>query len=151
MKVKTLGNIKNLFISKKNFSDRINQSELIIDTNGVFIDKFYGLNANRSVLITSLGSYEIAKQNNIDIHYGQLGENILIDFNLDMLRLNMQLKIGEVILEVTQHCTICNSLSKIDEKLPKLLEHDRGVFAKVIHGGIIKQGNVMESLENSNG
>ena len=146
MKVKTLGNIKSLFISKKNFEDRIKQSELIVDTDGVFIDKFYGQNISRSVLITSLGSYAIAKQNNIEIHYGQLGENILVDFNLEMLKLNMQLKIGEVILEISQQCTICNSLSKIDEKLPKLLEHDRGVFAKVIHGGIIKNGDKIESL-----
>jgi len=146
MKVKTLGNIKSLFISKKNFEDRIKQSELIVDTDGVFIDKFYGQNISRSVLITSLGSYAIAKQNNIEIHYGQLGENILVDFDLEMLKLNMQLKIGEVILEISQQCTICNSLSKIDEKLPKLLEHDRGVFAKVIHGGIIKNGDKIESL-----
>lgn len=146
MKIKTLGNIINLFISKKDFVDRINQSELIIDTDGVFIDKFYGQNTNRSVLITSLGSYEIAKQNGIDIHHGQLGENILIDFNLNMLELNKQFKIGDVILEISQQCTICNSLSKIDEKLPKLLEHDRGVFAKVIHGGIIKNGDKVEII-----
>ena len=108
------------------------------------IDKFYGHNTNRSILITSLDSYEIAKQNNIDINYGQLGENILIDFNLNVLKLNMQLKIGEVILEISQQCTICNSLSKIDKKLPKLLEHDRGIFAKIITGGIIKQDDIVE-------
>ena len=81
MKVKTLGNIMNLFISKKGVENRIKQSELIMDTDGVFIDKFYGQNINRSVLITSTESYEIAKQHKIDIHDGQLGENILINFN----------------------------------------------------------------------
>ena len=148
MNIKKLGSIVTLFISKKNFEDRIKQSELIVDKDGAFIDKFYGKNISRSVLITSLNSYQIAKQNDIDISYGQLGENILVDFNLDMLKLNMKLKIGEVILEVTKQCTMCNSLSKIDEKLPKLLEHDRGVFVKVINNGIINQNDIVESLEN---
>lgn len=146
MKMKTLGNIISLFISKKDVTDRINQSELVMDKDGVFIDKFYGQNRDRSVLITSLNSYEIAKINNIDIGYGKLGENILVDFNLDKLKLNMQLKIGEVVLQISRECTICNSLSDIDEKLPKLLEHDRGIFAKVIQGGIIKQGDKIETI-----
>ena len=151
MKVKTFGNIISLFISKKDFADRIKQSELIVDQDGVFIDKYYGKNINRSVLVSSLHSYEIAKQNDIKIHHGQLGENIIVDFDLNMLKLNKRLKIGDVILEITQQCTMCNSLLTIDEKLPKLLEHDRGVFVKVINEGIIKQGDIVESLENNNG
>ena len=147
MKTKKLGNIVELYISKKEYDGRLNQSELIIDSDGVFVDKFYGKNKTRSVLLTSLDSYNIAKENDIKIKYGQLGENILIDFDLNLLKLNVRLKIGDVILEISQHCTICNSLSKIDHKLPKLLEKDRGVFAKVIEGGIIKQGDKIEYLE----
>ena len=148
MKVKTFGNIISLFISKKDFVDRIKQSELIVDQDGVFIDKYYGKDINRSVLITSLKSYEIAKQNNIKINHGQLGENIIVDFDLNMLKSNMRLNIDGVVLEISQRCTMCNSLLAIDDKLPKLLEHDRGVFAKVINEGIIKEGDIMENLEN---
>jgi MOSC domain-containing protein YiiM len=34
---------------------------------------------------------------------------------------------------------MCDHLSKIDESLPTLLKDDRGIFAKVIEGGVIKK------------
>jgi MOSC domain-containing protein YiiM len=48
---------------------------------------------------------------------------------------------GEVLLQISQNCTICDHLSSIDEKLPDLLKDDRGIFAKVIKGGVIKKGD----------
>ena len=69
--------------------------------------------------------------------YGDLGENIIVDFNPYTLEENSQIKIGEVTLEISQHCTLCKSLAKVDSKLPKLLKNDRGVFAKVIQAGKI--------------
>jgi len=139
-----LGNIVELFISKQKYDGRINQSELSIDENGVFIDKYYGKDKVRSILIASTKSYEMVKQEDIEIDYGELGENILVDFDLSLLKIGMQLKIGEVVLEITQNCTICNHLSKIDERVPALLQSDRGIFAKAILGGVIKkQDNII--------
>jgi len=139
-----LGNIIELFISKQKYDGRINQSELSIDENGVFIDKYYGKDKVRSILIASTKSYEMVKQEDIEIDYGELGENILVDFDLSLLKIGMQLKIGEVVLEITQNCTICNHLSKIDERVPTLLQSDRGIFAKAILGGVIKkQDNII--------
>jgi len=139
-----LGNIVELFISKQKYDGRINQSELSIDENGVFIDKYYGKDKVRSILIASTKSYEMVKQEDIEIDYGELGENILVDFDLSLLKIGMQLKIGEVVLEITQNCTICNHLSKIDERVPTLLQSDRGIFAKAILGGVIKkQDNII--------
>lgn len=75
------------------------------------------------------------------MEYGSLGENILIDYNVYNLSMGTQLKIGEVIVEITQNCTICNYLSIIDKSLPKLLRNDRGIFVKVIQSGVIKEGD----------
>jgi MOSC domain-containing protein YiiM len=149
VKNKILGKITNLFISKKGFINRIKQNELVVDTNGVLSDKYYGSGTARSVLITSLNSYELANNNEINILFGQLGENLLVDFDLNVLKPGVLLKSGEVILEITQKCTICNSLSKIDEKLPKLLESDRGVFAKVVKSGTIKENNTLNLIDNN--
>ncbi len=73
------------------------------------------------------------------------GENILVDFDLSLVKIGMQLKIGEVVLEITQNCTNNgNHLSKIDERVPALLQSDRGIFAKAILGGVIKkQDNII--------
>lgn len=53
--------------------------------------------------------------------------------------MGQKLHVGDVILEITQNCTMCDHPSKIDKQLPTLLKHDRGIFAKVIKGGVIKK------------
>ncbi len=139
MKNKSLGNIINLFISKKGVKKHLEQSELILDKNGVLTDKFYAKNIQRSVLICSVYGYTVAREKNIDISYGELGENIIVDFDISKLHEGDYLKIGETEIEITQNCTICQSLSKIDPTLTTLLKNDSGIFAKVIKDGIIKK------------
>jgi len=134
-----LGKIIELFISKEKYDGRINQTELAVDEDGVFIDKFYGKDRERSILIASTKAYDMVKKK-IDINYGELGENILIDFDLDLLKVGMKLKIGKVVLEIAHNCTICDHLSEINKEVPTLLKNDRGVFAKVVVGGLIKKG-----------
>jgi len=102
-------------------------------------DKFYNKSVNRSILISCLSSYTLTKSHNIEIPFGYLGENILLDYNPYKLKIGTHLKIGNVILEITQNCTICNHLAIIDKSIPELLKNDRGIFAKVIKSGEIKQ------------
>ena len=151
MKSYKLGTIEDLFISKEDIKDRLNQSEIVVDENGVFIDKFYGKDIARSILITSINSYEIAENKGIKLIYGQLGENILVDFPLSRLHIGDRLQIGEVLLEITQNCTLCEHLSCIDLNLPVILENDRGIFAKVIEGGIVRPEDTIYCTGNVNG
>jgi len=136
-----IGEVLELFISQKGNQNRISKSIIELDINGVFDDKFYAKEKERSVLLTSIESYGLAVSNNIHMPYGSLGENILIDYNPYNLPMGTRLQIGEVILEVTQNCTICNHLSTIDDKLPKLLKDDRGIFVKVVEIGFIEKGD----------
>jgi len=135
-----VGKILKLFISIKGIEKRVEQEQLSVDENGILEDKFYAKDRQRSILLSSKESYLLTQEQSINLNYGELGENILMDFNPYLLPIGTQLQIGEVILEITQACTICNHLSKIDKKLPKLLKDDRGIFAKVI-----KKGNIYNS------
>jgi len=135
-----IGKILKLFISIKGIEKRVEQEQLSVDENGILEDKFYAKDRQRSILLSSKESYLLTQEHSIDLNYGELGENILMDFNPYLLPVGTQLQIGEVILEITQACTICNHLSKIDKKLPKLLKEDRGIFAKVV-----KKGNIYNS------
>ncbi|MEA2098605.1 MAG: MOSC domain-containing protein [Campylobacterota bacterium] len=146
MNNKSLGNITNLFISKKDLKKHIEQNEISVDKNGVISDKFYAKNIQRSILICSLYGYEIAKKQNISINYGELGENIVVNFDISGLQLSDRIAIGEVILEITQKCTICQSLAKIDPSLPVLLKDDRGIFARVIKDGVIKKDDEVKRV-----
>ena len=139
--MRLIGKVVSLFISVKGITKRVEQALIEVTTEGVIGDKFYAKETDRSVLITSVESYQLATNKDIIIEYGELGENILINYNPYALPLGSQILIGEAILEITQNCTLCKSLSKIDNKLPKLLKDDRGVFAKVIKAGKISQNS----------
>ncbi|WP_415407028.1 MOSC domain-containing protein [Sulfurovum sp. CS9] len=140
-----VGNVSSLFYSTAN--GRTSTAELLLDTKGIVKDKHYNKNIERSVLIASLDSYALAKNHGIDVPYGALGENLLIDYNPYHLQAGARLKIANVTLEISQHCTLCKSFTKIDAKLPKLLKDDRGIFAKVIKSGNIKEGDDIYLLD----
>lgn len=133
-----VGNILTLFISKAGTKGRIKQDKLQLDEKGIIEDKYYNRNINRSILLTSSESYDLAKKRGISMPFGSLGENLLIDYNPYHLPSGSKLRIGnEVILEICQYCTMCEHLSIIDEQLPTLLKNDRGIFVKVVNGGTI--------------
>lgn len=140
-----VGTVSSLFYSP--LLGRSIVSSLNLDTEGIVDDKHYNKNTSRSVLITSLESYLLAKSHGIEIPYGSLGENILIDYNPYHLKAGRKLKIGNTILEISQLCTLCKSLTQIDTNLPKLLRDDRGIFAKVIEEGSIKEDDSIYLLD----
>lgn len=137
MSKQIVGEISALFISVKGESQRFEKESITLDLNGILNDKFHQTNVERSVLITSLSSYDLALKNNVKMPFGSLGENLLIDYNPYQLNAGSQLHIGSCILEISQNCTICEHLSNIDEILPTLLKNDRGIFAKVLQEGVI--------------
>ncbi|WP_345992847.1 MOSC domain-containing protein [Sulfurimonas sp. HSL-1716] len=139
----TLAKVVSLYISRASEPSRLNKNELILDDSGVLGDKFYGKDICRAILVTSLDAYRLAKDAGIDIDYGALGENILIDGNIKDMDLGETFKIGDLVFEITQHCTLCNGLSKIDPKLPKLLKDDRGIFIKAVNAGSIKTDDML--------
>lgn len=139
MSNKHVGRVLELFISIKGSSQRANEPAVLLDELGAQGDKFYNKDNARSILITSIDSYDMMKKYDIEMPFGYLGENILLDFNPYSLKIGSQLKIGDAILEISQNCTICNHLSTLDKRIPKLLKKDRGIFAKVIKGAQIRK------------
>lgn len=141
-----IGNVLGLFVSMKD-SPREKRDEIEVDLFGIIDDKFYKKDLDRSILIASQDSYKIAKENDIDVAHGSLGENILIDINPYSLSNGDKIEIGETVLEITQNCTICNSLAKAHASLPTLLKSDRGIFAKVFKSGKIRKGDRVKILK----
>ena len=133
-----VGKVISLYISIKGSSAPLGKQELFLDEQGIVNDKHYNTDTERSVLITSMASYDILTQHQIETDYGILGENLLIDYNPYTLRVGTKLQIGSAILQISQNCTLCNHLSKVDKRIPKLLKNDRGVFGKVLQSGSIK-------------
>ena len=143
MPKKILANVVELYVTASSDEPRVIKDELQLENEGVVGDKFYGKDMNRLILITSLDAYNMVKEKDIDIEHGSLGENILVDGSIKNLKLGDRFNVGDVTLEITQNCTLCNGLSKINSKLPKLLKDDRGIFAKAVTCGKIKKGDIV--------
>ena len=143
MPKKILANVVELYITASSDEPRVVKDELHLENEGVVGDKFYGKDMNRLILITSLDAYNMVNEKDIKIEHGSLGENILVDGSIKSLNLGDRFHIGDVTLEITQNCTLCNGLSKINPKLPKLLKDDRGIFAKAVTGGTVKKGDIV--------
>jgi len=140
------GTVLALFIADPHQPGRTETASLQLAEEGIFGDKFFGKSPDRSILIASKSSYDMAEDAEIDIAYGELGENIVVDIHLYHLRAGDRIAIGECMLEITQNCTLCKSLTKVDKRLPKLLRDDRGIFAKTVKPGIINKGDEVKIL-----
>ena len=88
-------------------------------------------------MIVGIDAYTIAKENDINIEFGSLGENILFDFNPHDYKVGTIFYINEVRLQITQNCTICNHLSIFGKELPFLVKHHRGLYCRVLNDGKI--------------
>jgi MOSC domain-containing protein YiiM len=139
------GKVLYMCVSKENKIRKEMQS-IEIDEKGILEDKFYGKDLQRTILISSVDSYELMKENGIEATYGSLGENIVVDINPYKLANGTKIEMGETIVEITQNCTICNSLAKVHEDLPQLLQNDRGIFAKTYKSGKILVGDIIRIL-----
>jgi len=95
-------------------------------------DRHAGKDPDRAVLVAGLPSYEKAKGVGIQLPFGALGENLLLDLDPHNLPPGTRLRIGEALLEFSYVCTVCSSLSQFDLRLPKLLYGGRGLYARVL-------------------
>jgi hypothetical protein len=88
---------------------------------GALGDRHAGKDPDRALLVAGIAAYEKAKRAGIHLPFGALGENLLLDLDPHLLPPGARLRVGEALLELTQVCTVCNSLSQFDLRLPKLL------------------------------
>jgi MOSC domain-containing protein YiiM len=84
----------------------------------------------------------------MDLTPGVLRENITTEgMNVNGLPLGQRLRIGGARLEVSAVCTPCNLMEKIRPGLRKELHGRRGMLCRVIDGGTIRRGDVIEKQE----
>lgn len=148
-----IGKVIDTFSAKKGQSGlprpQVENLQLILGY-GIKEDKFAGDDENRAVMVVGKYSYDIAKENDINLEYGSLGENILFDFNPHDYHIGTIFEIGETQLEVTENCTICNHLAIFDDELPMLIQDCRGMYCKILKDGIIERNMAVNVIEKGN-
>lgn len=78
---------------------------------------------------------------------GVIRENITTQgMNVNGLALGQRLRVGQALLEVSAVCTPCDELEKVRSGLRRELYGRRGMLCKVIEGGAVRPGDLIERV-----
>ncbi len=142
-----MGTIRGICISEKRGTVKkyISQANFI-ENFGIENDAHAG-NWHRQVSLLSYEKIEDFKSKGAEIEPGSFGENLIVEgFDLNQLPVGSKLKSGEIILEVTQIGKECHSHCAIYKAMGDCIMPREGIFAKVINGGELKEGDTIELL-----
>lgn len=114
---------------------------------GIINDKFAQKDLNKTVMIVGINSYDLAKQFDVNMEFGSLGENILLDFDPHQYEVGTIFQIGQSQIQIMENCTICNHLSVFGKDLPILLKKCRGLYCKIITSGKITKNDTAFIVE----
>ena len=99
---------------------------------------------HRQVSLLSYESIEAFKAKGASVREGAFGENLIVSgFDFKNLPVGTRLRCGDVLLELTQIGKECHSGCEIYKRMGECIMPREGVFAKVLHGGVIREGDEM--------
>lgn len=106
-------------------------------------------NWHRQISLLALESVKKMEGKGMDISPGDFGENITTKgIVLNELPVGSTLKIGEsVLLEISQIGKKCHSKCDIYNEVGDCIMPNEGIFARVIRGGNIEEGDRIEIVE----
>jgi MOSC domain-containing protein YiiM len=138
-----VANVQNLFRAPKK---RVPMEELM-EVQALLDEGFAGCaharpGRKRQVLIMDSETLDA-----MELRPGIIRENITTSgLNVNGLRLGQVLRVGEARLEVSAVCTPCDQMEAIRPGLRKELWGRRGMLCRVIEGGVIRRGDLIEKL-----
>lgn len=142
-----MGKVMAVCISEKKGVQKRNVHEAeFIEDFGIKNDAHAG-KWHRQVSLLSYEKIEAFRAKGAPVEDGSFGENLVvrgIDFR--SLPIGTRFACNEVILELTQIGKECHSGCEIFKVMGECIMPREGVFTKVIHGGIIREGDEMEIL-----
>ena len=99
-------------------------------------------NWHRQVSILAQESILAFRACGVDVSYGDFGENLVVSgLDLEPVTVGTRLQVGEVLLEVTQIGKACHKDCAIRRKTGDCIMPREGIFAVVLRGGSVKQGD----------
>lgn len=100
---------------------------------------------HRQVSFLGLQEIEDFRRLGVDIKFGSFGENVVADgFRFKELPVGTRLRAGEAIFEITQIGKECHKGCAIREQVGDCIMPREGVFARVLHGGTVCEGDELE-------
>lgn len=76
---------------------------------------------------------------------GAFGENLVVSgYDFTKMAVGTKFRCGDVVLEMTQIGKECHNGCEIFQKMGKCIMPTNGVFARVLQGGMISEGDELE-------
>ncbi|MCX7987818.1 MAG: MOSC domain-containing protein [Thermodesulfovibrio sp.] len=144
-----IGKVVSLNISQKKGTTKNPVLEVeVIENYGIKGDAHADSNWHRQISLLSITSIEKMKDKGFELNFGDFAENVTVEgFEVKDLSVGTKLKIGEVILEISQIGKSCHSKCEIFKAVGDCIMPKEGVFAKVLKGGKIKVGDEVIKYE----
>lgn len=140
-----MGKVMAVNISEKRGTQKANVHTVkLIENYGLENDAHAG-NWHRQVSLLSYEKIEEFKAKGAPVEDGAFGENLIVrGFDFKTLPVGTRLKCNDVILEITQIGKQCHKGCEIFQIMGDCIMPREGVFARVIHGGVISEGDEMD-------
>ncbi len=129
---------------------KINVLEGVLKENyGLVGDAHADSCTHRQVSLLAIESIEKMRRLGFTIGPGDFAENLTSEgIDLVSLPIGTRLSIGkEIVLEVTQIGKECHTGCAIYRQIGKCIMPKEGVFAQVIHGGLVRAGDSIKVLK----
>lgn len=113
----------------------------LVEDFGVEKDAHAGA-GDRQVSFLSAESINELEKEGLKLPPGAFGENVVTrGLDWTTIRVGGQIRIGETVLEVTHIGKVCHTPCSIFHTIGRCIMPERGIFARVLKGGVIHAGN----------
>ena len=143
-----MGKIIAICISEKRGTQkkRIPEAEFVEDW-GIKGDAHAG-KWHRQVSLLSHDKIEAFRARGAEVADGAFGENLVVEgFDFAKMAVGTRFRCNDVILELTQIGKECHNGCEIFKKMGDCIMPREGVFTRVLHGGIVREGDELVVLE----
>ena len=143
-----MGEIIAICISEKRGiqKKRIPEAEFVEDW-GIKGDAHAG-KWHRQVSLLSHDKIEAFRARGAEVADGAFGENLVVEgFDFTKMAVGTRFRCNDVILELTQIGKECHNGCEIFKKMGDCIMPREGVFTRVLHGGIVREGDELVVLE----
>ena len=123
------------------------ESILVEEEFGISGDAHADCQTHRQVSLLAVESIDKMRNKGFELNFGDFAENITTE-GIDLLSLPVGTKLlagDEVVLEMSQIGKECHAACAIRQQVGDCIMPREGIFAKVIHGGILKPGDTIKS------
>ena len=121
----------------------------LVEDFGISTDAHAG-KWHRQVSLLSYDRIQEFRARGAKVEDGAFGENLVVEgIDFKTLPIGTKFKCNDVVLELTQIGKECHHGCAIFQAMGDCIMPREGVFTKVLHGGVIKEGDNLEILEEA--